>query len=458
MSDPATAYAQQILSEDALAEAPVENEPKATPPVDVNDGRVVPPLTALGEEGAALPQEATGITDEEARLKEIGDRLKRTGGYNNTSLSAVFRAAKTFNDEAPDDRKVSELMLGLVWACEGHPRLELHLQDTHSGHLFYLVKHFEVVGSDAEAEGRRRAVKISAIGVWNCGLDDIFILRGSEQTDPDVYSWKKSLSRWRRNLNTYAGWTKDVPFEHATPGELTSVGVDFVLGFEADDAAGLLVATASRFTKRIWELPDGLAARGYPLNFPDITQLSEAEPVLAYATYQTSPLKAPAYFELGVFAREFCSAVADSAIISSKEIYLKPIIEVINRWLAKLKNESNSEAGLGWAVETLLLNDKGVTALQAVTRKSWDAIPAEELLSETERKLLERVQQTWVDYALYVNTYFGHKPPGEFLGRGSLDGSERKLIRTDNDYGFAIQNMAQRFVRVNPNAPLGTFG
>lgn len=457
MADPATAYSGRILNEDALAEAPEGGEQAATPAAPLANEGAATPLSALGEEGAALPVGATGVQDDEARLKEVRERLKRTGGYNNSAVDAVFRAAAIFNAEAPDGRTVSELMLGLVWACEGHPRFLLHLK-TAGPEDFYLRHYFAVTGYDAEADARRRAVKIAAIGVWNCGLDDIFILRGSEQTDPDAYKWDVALARWRRNLGRYAGWTKDVPFAGATPAELDLITFgEYDLAFDEDDAVGFLVAAASRFTKQLWELPAALEERGYRPALPPAHELADGDPVLAYATYQASATKAAAYFEVAVFARDFCEAVSESAVLSGQEVYLKPIIEALNRWLPKLKNELNRQdnVGLGWGVKTLLLNPEGVTALRAVTGKGWESIPAEENLSAEERRMLERVQRAWADYSLYVVAHFSHLPPGEFLGRGTLDGTARKLIRTDEAYGKGIQNMAERFIKVNPEAPLG---
>ncbi len=432
-----------VLSEAALGFAPLITDDDA-----VADPGVLP--------GDALPV----VVPEDARA-QLG-RL----GLSGTTIDDVVRAAERFTATVGDGRSVDPLTLGLLWLSEGGAQLTITLDPflpdgfgpTWNANVTLLV------ALHAEPSDLRRTWRITMIGLWGFGLDDIFTL-------PDTavvadLALGTSLDRWARRLDEHGDWTQPVPFATTigttSPVDVTALGVVDV-SFTHNEAVGFLITVAARFTKQLWALPGELAARGVVLSTGRVEDIPIVEPVLAYLCYLTRAPRAAGTWEALIFLREFCAEVVLSAPTSSGTGYdLAFVIAALNRWLGPLRDDSR--LGLPAMLRATVRDETarvpggplGRDLLDAVAlRTDWDPIPDEAGLDAAGRALLEGLVDAWSVFARRCEVDLHGLPPGELFFQGADRAVSPQLFTSHlGTTGFGARNYGRRF-QAATGAPLG---
>jgi hypothetical protein len=432
LSGDAVAMAPEIAPDDAVAMAPA-----ATP-------------------AAALP----AVVPEPTRAQ-----LQRAG-LEGFKIERVAEAAQEFNRIVGDGRTIDELTLGLLWLAEGGARLTIKLEpgvgffgNNHAARVLRLTL---LGGSPAEM---RRAWRITNIGLWGFGLDDIFTLpTGDPLTD---YVFSAARARWEERLRDHAGWTHNVPFEHTgavtNPATVASI-VPVEITYHSSEAVGYLITVAARFTHQLWKLETELAARGLSLQSATTADIPLDEPVLAYLCYLQQAPKAAAIWEALMFLREFCADILVATPTDGGSYELSVLIGTLNRWIGPLRDPS--ELGLAATLQFLVKDATAVhpsgrlgrdVLAEVAARADWQpTIPAEADLDASGRSILEELVDAWATYATRVEEDLHGLAPGDLIVQGTpvldalgnevLDPAHPPLFPgTLGTVGFGARNYGTRF-------------
>lgn len=460
MSDPALPGAALALPEESAT-------PSAISEVEVLPGDAVAmaPEIASGDAVAMAPDVAPAAALPVVVPESARTQLQRVG-LEGFKIERILEAAQGFNQSVGDGRTIDELTLGLLWLTEGGARLTIKLQpgvgffgDNHGAQVLLLAF---LSGSPAEM---RQAWRITNIGLWGFGLDDIFTIPTGDPLTDFVFS--ASLKRWQERLKDYASWTHNVPFEHtqgvATPSTVSSI-VPVDITFSSSEAVGYLITVAARFTHQLWKLEAELAARGLSIKSATTADIPLDEPVLAYLCYLQQAPKAAGIWEALVFLREFCSDIYVAMPTSEGHYELSVLIGTLNRWSGPLRDPS--AFGLPAILKSLIRDATAVHAngrlgrnvlAEVAARADWQPIiPAEPDLDASGRALLETLVDAWAVYAARMEQDLHGLPPGELIYQGTptLDASGTELFDPAHPplfpgklgtVGFGVRNYGTRF-------------
>ena len=447
---------------DAVAEAPIENQDAAVPDESAGDPSAVASDSAVAGEDDVTPAEPVA----EASTEDAATMLKRIL-YGDDMVEAIYAACAEHNAALyADHRSVDPLTLGLLWRLEGGSTVKLdpadpdHRFDAAIEDLAWIRDpkqggaHGTTWQSNAEHVWR-----ISWAGIWGFGLDSI---TGGTTPINDFYDLATAEARWKNNMTAF-GWPSTnlpsgvtaVPFEQADPTHTVENGVD-VLTLSSTDAQGFLVAAAVRYTDEVWKLPAALESAEIGTGDENALTLAEADPVLAYLTFNATAARAAKLYAAIYFLEEICPAiiantggatVEEASISIAAETSLDSVVEVLDKW--RTQRADSSSKGFQDATSQVA---KSAVLSSSPRQKLLDFFVPEieagepgiyataSVLTDDEKAELTAIIAEWRDFSLKFASYVTANP-GQYMYMAGNRNANPQLVPADfGEFGFSVIN------------------